>query len=185
MASSGSGDFRKQEKRNHVSGHFLSAVESESDLGCVLIAGSYVDQLIADILKATYRHAMSADVPSDQVKVRIDNAMRGTSCTSICLALGFIDFRLYCSIHELREIRNHAAHFVGIPQLNNDSVHTLWSGLSNDLKGRAQDAMTGYGGADTARRRFIYAAEAIQDALFSAFISRASLGIHFETEPQT
>jgi mannitol operon repressor len=90
---------------------FLPELNKESDRGCVMVACSYLDELLRRILLA-----FLIDIPTSTTLLEGFNAPLGTLSTraSAALALGLIREREFNEVDTLRRVRNRFAHNVHI-----------------------------------------------------------------------
>lgn len=90
-----------------VPAQITKLVESESDRGAILILGAYIDELLADLIRASCVSDEAGDAllefrrPAGDFSSRID----------LCAAFGLIHSSEQKALHILRRIRNAAAHF--------------------------------------------------------------------------
>jgi mannitol operon repressor len=133
------------EKDPHYSG-FLTALQElnkETDRGVALVATSFLDSLLRDILAAFMIENASA-----KVLLSGFNAPFGTFSTRIagCLAMGLITDQEAAQCDTLRKVRNRFAHEVEV-NFGSDSVKALCTNLVVPERDKDADA----------RRRFLSA----------------------------
>jgi len=113
---------------------------NESDMGCVLIGSSAIDQE----LKALFEAIMPKDANS-KIKKRIFDG-RGvlgelSSKLDIAYMCHLISKDLYLAVHELKKIRNQIAHEVMVFKLENhhDEIYNIFSKMNGNLVGLMMD----------------------------------------------
>jgi mannitol operon repressor len=129
---------------------FLPELNNESDRGCVMIACSYLDELLRQIVLA-----FLVDVPASTTLLEGFNAPLGTLSTraSAALALGLIRESEFKEVDTLRRVRNRFAHNVHI-SFDSQDVDALCRNLT--LSARSDDSSH-----DTPRGLYISAAVAL------------------------
>ena len=101
---------RKPSADSIVSGmpaRITKLVEGESDRGAILILATYLDELLADLIRTA---CVSAEIADDLLDVRRP-AGDFESRISLCLAFGLIHPADAAALQAVRKIRNSAAHF--------------------------------------------------------------------------
>lgn len=134
------GEFDLPEHLKHF-GELLKELNKESARGCVLVACSYLDDMLEAILTSFFVEGRSGDLFSGF------NAPLGPFATraTIAFALGLITQAEFDEIKRLKKIRNAFAHGVGT-SFETDSI----KGLSANLEMAAQKGMPARGAFTTA-----------------------------------
>jgi hypothetical protein len=120
----------------------LKTLYDESDRGCALVAGAWIDERLASLLH-TYFEACSGNT-KDSLELfhwllwkRPDAPLMSTGIKCrLCRALGLINETFYRVINRIAEIRNqHFAHFALNNSFENTEVQGLIFGLKEMISG--------------------------------------------------
>lgn len=102
----------KAKARDEWSRRITKALKRESDRGCVLLAGSFLEEALGELLQAALRHDTPELAKVSKGLLKGPLAPFGSFYTKIegAYALGLIRSDMYKLLHRFREARNLMAH---------------------------------------------------------------------------
>jgi len=117
----------------------MRALLGESDRGCILVGGAYVDEQLACLLEARFRRdSGNNDKLIDWLLRERPNPPLGStgSKSALCMALGLISEGTYKAVRSLSKLRNErAAHFAGQMTFRNRVVRSHVQNMADGLGG--------------------------------------------------
>jgi DNA-binding MltR family transcriptional regulator len=118
------GQIPEIETLSEESRHLYDVLNNESDLGCVLIVGSYIDYAVASLLKRHFIESSAVDKLLESPRGSISSF---ASRCDLAYCLGLISKSFYQNLETLGKIRNTFAHSYLPLALADDNVAALVS----------------------------------------------------------